>query len=149
LKLDSLGAVWIVSLMWCVAVHITDRRVSASWTFLAARKSTWVFLSVVGTGANSTANVIPTEGSRVFVGLAIVALGAPPIWDVLVQLAFPIAYDQVLMANHTLLDITRQCHDNCRVGFMLATVCRCQPGLRLPFYQLRVIGGDTGRDLGY
>ena len=78
-KLDSLGAVWIVSLMWCVAVHATDRWVSASWTFLAGQKSTWVFSSVVGNGTNGTANVIPAEGSRVSVRLAIVALGAPPI----------------------------------------------------------------------
>ena len=148
-KLDSLGAVWIVSLMWCVAVHVTDRGVSASWTFLAGRKSTWVFSSVVGTGTNSTGNVIPTEGSGVSAGLAIVALGTPPIWDVVVQLAFPIAYDQVLTADRTLLDIIHQCHDNCRVGFMLATVCRCQPARRLPLYQLLVIGGDTVGDLGY
>jgi len=148
-KLDSLGAVWIVSLMWCVAVHATDWWVSASWTFLAGRKSTWVISSVVGTGTNGTANVIPTEGSGVSVRLAIVALGAPPIWDVVIQLAFSIAYDQVLTADRTLLDVTRQCHDNCRVGFMLVTVCRCQPVRRLPLYQLRVVGGDTVEDLGY
>jgi len=135
--------------MWCVAVHATDRWVSASWTFLAGRKRTWVISSVVGTGTNGTANVIPTEGSGVSVRLAIVALGAPPIWDVVVQLAFPIAYDQVLTADRTLLDVTRQCHDNCRVGFMLATVCRCQPARHLPLYQLRVVGGDTVGDLGY
>ena len=113
--------------MWCVVVHVTDQGVSASWSILAGRKSTWVFLSVVGTATNGTANVIPTEGSRVSVGLAIVALGAPPIWDVVFQLAYPIAYDQVLTADRTLFDITRQRHDNCRVGFMLAMVCRCQP----------------------
>jgi len=135
--------------MWCIAVHATDQRVGASWTLLADGKSAWVFASVVGTGANRTANFIPTEGYRVSVGLAIVALGTAPIWDVVVQLAFPIADDPILAANCTLLDITRQCHNNRRVGFMLAMVCGYQPAQHLPLYQLRVIGGDTVRDLRY
>ena len=148
-KIDSLGAVCIVSLMWCVEVHVADQRVSTSWTFLAGGKSTQVFLSVVGIGANSTANIIPTEGNRMSIGLANVALGPPSVWDVVVQLAFPIAYDQILTGDRTPLDITCQCHENRRVGFMLATVCRCQPAWCLPLYQLRVIGGDTVGDLGY
>jgi len=108
-----------------------------------------MFAGVVGAGANSTAGVISTKGCGVSIGLAVVALSASSIRDVVVQLAFPIAYDEILAADCILLDIPCQCHDNRRVCFMLAAICRCQPAWGLSLYQLRIVGSDAVRDLGY
>ena len=47
--------------------------------------------SVVGASTDSTAGVVLTEGSRVSKGLAVVALGAPSVCDVVVQLTFTVA----------------------------------------------------------
>ena len=94
-KLDSLGAVWVVSLMWFIAVHTTDQRVDACGTFLAGREVTRVLTSVVGASTNGTAGVISAEGSGVSVSLTVVALCAPTVCDIVIQLTFTVAYNEI------------------------------------------------------
>ena len=115
----------------------------------AGRKGTQVFASFMTASANGTAGVVSAEGCQVSIGLAVSALCAPSIWDVVIQLAFTVAYDKVLVTDRSLLDTTRQCHENRGVRFMLAALCGCQPAWCLSLYQLQIVGSDTVRDLGY
>jgi hypothetical protein len=122
-QLDSLGAIWVISFIRCVAVHTTDGRVGASWTFLANGKGIRMLSGIVGTGADGTAGVVPTKRSRISIGLAVVVLGTSSIWDVVVQLALLVAHDKVLASDCILFDITGQCHNNRRGYFVLAAFC--------------------------
>ena len=63
------------------------RTLSAGW------KGAWIFSSFVRASANSTAGGVPEEGSWVSIGLAVSALRALSVWDVVVQMAFVVAYD--------------------------------------------------------
>jgi hypothetical protein len=148
-ELNTLRAIWVISFMWSIAVHTTDWGVGACGAFLAGRKGTRMFASVVWAGTNGTAGVVPTKGRGMSVVLTVVALSAPSVWDVVIQLAFPVAYDEILTTDRVLLDVTRQCHDNRGVRFMRTAVCRCQPAWGLSLYQLRIVGNDAVRDLRY
>ena len=99
--------------------------------------------SRVGTGANGTAGMVSTQRSRMSICLAVVALGTLSVGNVIVQLALPIAHDEVLMADCVLLDIFCQHHYNRRGCFMLATFRGCQPAWRLPLYELQIVGSDA------
>jgi len=108
-----------------------------------------VFSSSVGASRDSTARVVPAEGSRVPIGLTVAALCTASIWDVVIQLAFPVTNDKSLSTDGILLDITCQRHDDRRVCFMLAALWGCQPSWSLSLHQLWIVGRDTVRDLGY
>jgi len=129
--------------MGCIAIHTTDWRVGASRAFLASGEGARVLSSRVGTGANGTAGTVSTQRSRMSICLAVVALGAPSVGNVIVQLALPIAHDEVLTADCVLLDISHQRHYSRRGCFMLVTFRGCQPAWRLPLYELRIVGSDA------
>ena len=90
-ELNTLWAIWVVGFMWIVAVRTANWRVGACRAFLAGRKGARMLASVVGASTDSTAGVVLTEGSRVSKGLAVVALGAPSVCDIVIQLTFTVA----------------------------------------------------------
>jgi hypothetical protein len=55
------------------------------------------------------------------IGLAVVVLDAPSGCDVVIQLAFAVADNQVLTANATLLDISCEGHHYSGVRFAFAS----------------------------
>jgi hypothetical protein len=83
------------------------------------------------------------------IGLAVVALGASSVWDVVIQLAFAVADNQVLAANASLLDISCEGHHYSGVGFAFASIGGSQPTWRLALHKLRVVGGNTVRNFGH
>ena len=62
--------------------------------------------SYVGASTNSAAGVILAEGSWVSIGLAFAALCASSVGDIDFQLTLSVTYDEVLVANSILLDIS-------------------------------------------
>ena len=145
-KLDLLRTIWVISFARRVAVHTTDWRVGASRAFLANGKGARMLSGVVWPGADGAAGVVPAKCSRMSIGLAVVAMGAPSVWDVVIQLAFAVAHDKVLTSDRIFLDITGQRHDNRRCCLMLAAFCWCQPAWHLPLYELRIVGSNAIRD---
>jgi len=69
--------------------------VDACGTFLAGREVTRVLASVVGASTNGTAGVISAEGSGVSVSLTVVALCAPTVCDIVIQLTFTVADNEI------------------------------------------------------
>jgi hypothetical protein len=116
----------------------------AGGAFLASWKGARVLSSFVGSSADSTSGVIAAKGSRMTISLALSALGASSVGDVVVQLAFAVANYEVLAADGYFLDIACKRHDNGRVRFVLTPLGCCKPTWRLTLYQLRVIGSNAG-----
>ena len=83
------------------------------------------------------------------ISLAVVALGAPSVWDVVIQLAFAVADNEVLTANASLLDISCEGHHYSGVRFTFASFGGSQPAWRLALHELRVVGGNTVRNFGH
>jgi len=146
LKPNSLRTICIVSLVWCIAVHTTNRGMGACGALLAGWKGTQILMGVVGAGTNSTTGVVSAEGSRVSIGLPVVALRAPSICDVVIQLAFSVADNEILTTNASLFDVTCKCHHNCRIGLICALFGSSQPPWCLALDKLRVVSGNTVRN---
>jgi hypothetical protein len=147
-ELDALRAIWIISFMWSIAVHTMDRGVGACRTFLAGRKGTRMLASVVRVGANGTAGVITTKCGRMSVVLAVVTLGASSVWDVVIQLTFPVADNEILATDASLFDISCKCHHNCGIRFLFASFGSSQPTWCLTLDELWVVCGNTVRNFG-
>jgi hypothetical protein len=80
--------------------------------------------------------------------LAVSVLGTPSIRDVVVQLAFAIAHNQIPTANGGFVDVARKHHNDCGVCFGYLSIVRSQPPRGLTLYQLGIVSGDTVRDFG-
>jgi len=93
--------------------------------------------------ADVTAGVISAESSGVTVGLTVMALGAPSVCDVVIQLVFALADNKVLTTNIGLLDIDRKSYNNGGVCFMLPLVGRGEPPRCLPLNQLGVVSCEA------
>jgi len=65
-----------------------------------------MFSNFIGASANGIAGVVPAEGSWVCIGLAILVLCAPPVWDVVIKLVFAVACAKILEIDYVLLIIT-------------------------------------------
>ena len=102
-----------------------------------------MFSGFVGTCADSTAGVIPAEGSRVPIGLTLAALGASSVCNIVVHLTFAVAYDKILTTDSILLDVTSECHNNCGTCLVLAPFRRSKPSWGLPLNQLGVVCSDA------
>ena len=105
-----------------------------------------MIVGVVGASTNGTAGVVLAEGSRVSIGLGVVALGAPSVCDVVIQLAFSVADNEILTPNASLFDVTRKCHHNCRIGLVFAPFSSSQPPWCLALDQLWVVSSNTVRN---
>jgi len=134
--------------MWCIAVHTTDWRVDACGTFLAGREVTRVLASVVGASANGTAGAVSAEGSEVSVSLTVVALCAPTVCDIVIQLTFTVADNEILATDASLFDTSPKCHHDCRIRFGFASFGSSQPTWCLTLDELRVVCGITVRNFG-
>ena len=102
-----------------------------------------MLFGLMGVSTDCTAGVVPAQGSGMTVGLTLAALGAPPVRNVVVQLALPVADNQVLTANLGLLDVACERHNNRGVCLVLLSLSRCKPSRGLALDQLRVIGRDA------
>jgi hypothetical protein len=118
----------------------------AGRAFLASWKGTRVLSSFVGFSTNCTAGVVLAECSRMTVCLAVSALGTPSVCDVVVQLAFAVAYNKILATNGSFLDVACECHNDCGVCFGHPSVGRSQPPWGLTLNQLGIVSSDTVRD---
>ena len=94
------------------AVSAADWRVGAGWAFLAGRDGAGVDFGLVGFRADGTVAGVPTHGCRVSIALAVVALGASPIRDVVIELAFAVADCEVVSSDVGQLDTAGEGHDN-------------------------------------
>jgi len=103
---------------------------------------------MVRASTNGTAGVVSTEGGRVSVRLAVVALGAPTVCDIVIQLTFSVTDNEVLMTNASLFDIARKRHHYCRIRLVFTSFSSGQPTWRLALDKLRVVGGNAVRDFG-
>jgi hypothetical protein len=127
----------------CITVEAANWWVSASRALLADREAAWVVLSCMRFGADSTAGRVLTEGCWVAIALAVAALGATAIGNIVGKLAFPVADGKVMSANISLLGVAGQSHDNSGVCLVLTAVCRGEPPWRLSLHKLRVIGRNA------
>ena len=109
------------------------------WGPFAGWKGTQMIAGVVGASTNGTAGVVLAEGSRVSIGLAVVALCAPSVCDVVIQLAFSFADNEILTPNASLFDVAHKCHHNCRIGLVFAPFSSSQQPWCLTLDQLRVV----------
>jgi len=113
--------------------------VSAGRAFLANREHARVLFSFMSASADLTMGSIPAECSGMAVDLAVVALSASSVSDVIVQLTFPVTDNEVLASNAGPLDGSCKSYDNCGVGFMLPSLGRGEPSWRLSSNQLGVV----------
>jgi len=95
-----------------LAVGAADWRVGAGWAFLAGRDGAGVVFGLVGFRADGAAGGLPAEGCRVSIALAVVALCASPVRDVVVELAFAVADHEVVSSDVGHLDTAAEGHDN-------------------------------------
>ena len=93
----------------------------------------------VRTSADSTPGIVPAECSRMAVDLAVVALSASSVRNVIVQLTFTVTDNEVLVSNTGFLDGSREHYDDYRVRFMLPSVSGGEPSWRLSLNQLGVV----------
>jgi len=145
-KLNPLRTVGVVRLVGCVTVGAANRGVSAGWALLANRERAWMLLSLVGVCADRTARVVPAQSRWVAVDLALAALGAPSIRNVIIQFALMVTDNEVLTANAGFLDVACQRHDQSGVCLLLSSLSWGEPPGGLPLDKLRVVGGKTLRD---
>jgi hypothetical protein len=131
-----------------IAVGAAYRRVGAGRALLANWESAWVLFGLVRVCADSTAGVVSAKRSRMTISPAVSALGAPSVCNIVIQLTFSVADDEVLSANVGLFHIARKRHDNCRVCLVLPTLSWSEPPWSLPLDQLRIISGDALGDFG-
>jgi hypothetical protein len=142
-KLNPLRTVGVARLMGCTTVGAANRGVSAGWALFANRKSAWMLLSLMEVCTDCTARIVPAQGSWMTVGLTLTTLGAPPVCNVVVQLALAVADNQVLTANLGFLDVACERHDNRRICLMFSSVSWCKPPWGLTLNQLGIVGGDA------
>jgi len=86
--------------------------VGAGWAFLAGRDGAGVVFGLVGFRADGAVGGVPAQGSRVSIALAVAALGASPVRDVVVELAFAVAHREVVSSDVGYLDTAGEGHDN-------------------------------------
>jgi len=84
----------------------------------------------------------------VAIPLAVAALCTPAVRDVLLELAFPVADNQVVQSNISFLDVFCERHDDGGVCLVLTPVCRGQPSWSLYLYKLMVVYSNAVRDFG-
>jgi len=84
----------------------------------------------------------------VSVALALAALGASSVCNVIIQFALMVTHDEVLAANIGFLNVACQRHNNCGMCLLLLSVSRSEPSWGLPLDELGVVGGETLRDFG-
>jgi len=104
--------------------------------------------SMVGASTDSTAGVVSTEGGGVSLRLAVVALGAPAVCGIVIQLTFSVADNEILATNASLFDIACKRHHYCRICLVFTSFSSSQSTRRLALDDLRVVGGDAVRDFG-
>jgi len=109
---DSLRAVGVAGLVGGLAVGAADRQVGAGWAFLAGRNGAGVVFSLVGFRAEGAAGGVPAQGCRVSVALAVAVLGASPLRDIVVELAFTVADREVVSSDVGHLDTAGEGHDD-------------------------------------
>ena len=102
----------------------------------------------MGASTNGTAGVVSTEASGVSACLAVMALGVPPVCDVVIQLTFSVADNEVLATNASLFDLVCKRHYYCRVCLVFTSFSSGQPTWCLALDKLRVVGGNAVRDFG-
>ena len=120
-------AVGVAGLVGGLAVGVADWRVGAGWAFLASRDGAGVVFGLVGFRADGTVGGVPAQGCRVSIALAVVALGASPVGDVVVELAFTVADREVVSSNVSHLDTASEGHDNRGGRFLFVLVCWGEP----------------------
>ena len=81
---DSLRAAGVAGLVGGLAVGTADWRVGAGWAFLAGQNGAGVVFDLMGFRADGTVGGVPAQGCRVSIALAVAALGASPVRDVIV-----------------------------------------------------------------
>ena len=104
--------------------------------------------SVAGASANGTARVVPAEGSGVSLSLTVVALCALTVCDIVIQLTFTVADNEILATDASLFDTSRKCHHDCRIRFVFTSLGSSQPTWCLTLDELRVVCGNTVRYFG-
>jgi hypothetical protein len=123
----------------CIAVDAVDRRVCAGVALLADSKGARMLFGLVEICTNSATGVTSAKSSRVTIDLAIPALRASSVCNIVIQLAPTVANNEVLSANIGLLHIACKCNHNCRVCFVLSSVSWGEPLWGLPLDQLWVV----------
>jgi len=123
----------------CIAIDTPDGGVSAGRAFLANREHAQVLFSFMRASTDRTMGSVPAECGGVAVDLAVVALSASSVCDVIVQLTFLVTDNEVLASNAGPLDGSCKRYDNCGVGFMLPSLGRGEPLWRLSLNQLGVV----------
>jgi hypothetical protein len=101
---------------------------------------------LVGACTNGTSWGFSAQGGRVTIPLAVATLGTPAVCDILLELAFPVADNEVVKTNVSFLDISRKCHDDSGVCLVLSPFCWGQPSRSLNLYKLVVVYSDAVRD---
>ena len=125
--------------MECIAIDAPDGEVSAGRAVLANREHIRVLFSFVKTSADSIAGVILAECSRMAIDLAVVALSASSVCDVIIQLTFTVTDNEVLVSNTGFLDGSCERYDDCEVHFMLPSVSWGEPSWCLSLNQFGVV----------
>jgi len=68
-----------------------------------------MFFGLVRAGTNGTSWRLAAEGGGVAISLTVSALSTPAVCDVVLDLAFLVADDQILATDISFLDISREC----------------------------------------
>jgi len=71
-----------------------------------------VIFGLVGFRADGAAGGVPAQGCWLPIALAVAALGASPVRDVVIELAFAVADCEVVSSNVGYLDTAGEGHDN-------------------------------------
>jgi hypothetical protein len=75
--------------------------------------------------------------------LAVLTLDTSSIWNVVIQLVFPIAENVILAPNASLFVNSCKCHHNWGIRFLFTLFGSRQPTWCLTLDELRVVCGNT------
>ena len=96
---DSLRAVGVTGLVGGLAVGAADWWVGAGWAFLVGQNGAGVVFGLMGFHTDGAAGVVPAQSCRVSIALAVAALGASSVRDVVVELAFTVADREIVSSD--------------------------------------------------
>ena len=84
-----------------------------------------MFFGLVRAGTNDTSWRSVAEGGSVVISLTVLALSTLAVCDVVLDLAFSVADDQIMSTDISFLDISCKCYDDGGVCLVFASISRC------------------------
>ena len=82
------------------------------------------FFDLMRAGANGTSWRFAAKGGMVAMSLTVLVLSTQAVCDVVLDLAFSFADDQILATNISFLDISRKSYDDGEVCLVFASISR-------------------------